>query len=91
MLPTLPSTLEEAKPWVAAAAAASVAAAAAIHLRRRQSKWVRVGTVDELCVYPIKGGVVKSVPVADFGAMGVRAGVYRDRTFGFVKEKCACE
>lgn len=71
----------------AAAVVGSVAAAWGWRRSTSRRRWVRVGTLDQLCLYPLKGGKVHSVPTADFGELGLSAGVYRDRTFGFIKEK----
>jgi len=55
--------------------------------RRYHLDWKCVGTVEELGVYPMKGCRGKSVPEATFVPLGARAGVFRDRTFGFIKER----
>ncbi len=54
-------------------------------LRRRNECWIRVGTVDELCVYPLKGGKAKSVTSAEFGPRGMKAAVFKDRAFAVIR------
>ena len=52
---------------------------------RESSKWQKVGSVDKLIVYPLKSGRGNDVLSARFESMGMRAAVFRDRTFCVVK------
>jgi len=82
----------EAKPVVVAAVAAvglGTAVALALNRRREIGGWKRVGTVEDLRVYPMKGCKAKPVLEATFEPLGIRAAVFRDRTFGFIKESGA--
>ena len=82
--------LTEANPKVVqgCALAASLATGALLlHRHLTRKRWIRVGKVDELCVYPIKGGKVKSVTSAHFEKMGIRAAIFRDRTFGLMNDR----
>ena len=48
---------------------------------------VRVGVIDELCIHPFKSGRVRSVTSASFDLLGTRAAVFKDRTFGIIREE----
>ena len=55
-------------------------------LTQKSVKWVKVGKVDRLTVYPIKSAKGVDTLSADFKRLGIKAGVYRDRTFCIVKD-----
>ncbi len=52
-----------------------------------REKWVKVGTVDKLFIYPFKGGKHIEIPMGDFGPMGLKAGVFSDRVFMIINEQ----
>lgn len=71
------------KPWLSALAVGGVVAAAGVTLVRALSnpKWQKVGTLDQLWLYPLKSG--KGIPVysAELQKMGMTAGIFQDRQF----------
>ena len=54
---------------------------------KKKSKWVHVGYLDEIFIYPIKGGKGKSVTSAYLGPLGLKSGLLRDREFMIVDKK----
>ena len=65
-------------------AAASLLAGAVCYekfIKRPKTKWVKVGMIDKLYVYPLKGGKAKEIYSADFGWLGLKAGYFLDRSF----------
>jgi hypothetical protein len=55
--------------------------------RRDKKKWIQVGTLDEIFVYPMKAGKPKYVTSAQVGYMGLKAGPFVDRAFMLIDEK----
>ncbi len=53
----------------------------------RKQKWIKVGHVDKLYVYPMKSGRAKDVPMADFAPMGITSGPFVDRSFMVIDGK----
>ncbi|TRY77867.1 hypothetical protein TCAL_08131 [Tigriopus californicus] len=49
-------------------------------------RWVRVGTVDRLFVFPLKSGKAKEVNTVEFAKLGPKSAMFRDRSFCLVKE-----
>ena len=54
---------------------------------KKLSKWVHVGYLDEIFIFPIKGGKGKSVTSAYLGPLGLKSGLLRDREFMIVDKK----
>ncbi len=54
---------------------------------KKKSNWIKVGTVDQLFIYPLKCGKAKEVPVAEFGPIGMKAGPFLDRGFSLMNER----
>lgn len=59
----------------------------AVRHYRSSKRWKRVGKVDELWLYPLKSGKGKSVTAAEFQRLGMKAGIFRDRSFCIVDDK----
>ena len=47
----------------------------------RKNRWIRVGNVDELFIYPLKGGRGESVNHLECSVLSPRNGPYLDRGF----------
>ena len=56
-------------------------AGAAVYLYWRKTRWVRVGEVTELYLFPLKGGQALSVQELECGVRGPRRGDILDRGF----------
>ena len=54
---------------------------AAVYLYWRKTRWVRVGQVTELYLFPLKGGQALSVQELECGVRGPRRGDILDRGF----------
>ena len=54
---------------------------------KRKKEWTYVGTLDEICVMPIKAGKPKVVTSAVFTDIGLVSGPFLDREFMLVDEK----
>eukprot|EP00095_Tigriopus_kingsejongensis_P012340 maker-scaffold198_size266703-snap-gene-0.18 protein:Tk12340 transcript:maker-scaffold198_size266703-snap-gene-0.18-mRNA-1 annotation:"hypothetical protein DAPPUDRAFT_208272" len=52
----------------------------------RSPKWIRVGRVDRLFVFPLKSGKAKEVNTLEFAKLGPKSAMLRDRSFCLVKE-----
>ena len=53
----------------------------AVYLYWRKTRWVRVGRVTQLYLFPLKGGQALSVPELECGDRGPRRGDILDRGF----------
>ncbi|XP_069856023.1 mitochondrial amidoxime reducing component 2-like [Dipodomys merriami] len=88
----LPASPIPARLGVAALALAALAlGAAACHRaqarrRRRGQRRQRVGTVSQVCIYPVKSCMGVPVDAAEITAMGLRTGSLRDRFWLVIKE-----
>lgn len=49
--------------------------------RKKESSWIHVGYLDEIYIYPFKGGKSKKIPCAQFTKVGLKAGPFLDRSF----------
>ena len=56
-------------------------------LNQKSVKWAKVGKVDQLTVYPIKSAKGIDTLSADFKHLGIKAGMFRDRTFCIINEE----
>ncbi|XP_015280863.1 PREDICTED: mitochondrial amidoxime-reducing component 1-like isoform X2 [Gekko japonicus] len=75
---------------LAAVGAVALGAAAAWRRRRARGELVRVGSVSELFIYPVKSCRGVSVQRAEVTRMGLRKGDLRDRRFGVHAEGRDC-
>ena len=57
---------------------------------KRKNEWTYVGTLDEICVMPMKAGKPKVVTSAVFTDIGLVSGPFLDREFMLVDEKYVC-
>ena len=55
--------------------------------KNKKIKMVQVGYLDEIFIFPIKGGKGKSVTSAFLGPLGLKSGLLRDREFMLVDKK----
>ena len=55
--------------------------------KNKKPKMVQVGYLDEIFIFPIKGGKGKSVTSAFLGPLGLKSGLLRDREFMLVDKK----
>ena len=54
---------------------------------RKKTRWVQVGTVDKLYVHALKGGKAREIYSAEFGWLGLKAGVFTDRSFMIINDR----
>jgi len=69
------------------AAAAGLLSFAYYASRSKKENWVKVGTLDEIFIFPFKGGKAISVPTAFMSFIGARAGPFLDRAFMVIDGK----
>ncbi|KAM4860786.1 mitochondrial amidoxime-reducing component 1 [Thomomys bottae] len=73
--------------WLPALALAAVALGAVAWHWARPRRRQQVGTVAQLCIYPVKSGMGVQVDAAECTAMGLRRGSLRDRFWLVINEE----
>ena len=54
---------------------------------KKGGKWIKVGTLDEILIYPMKGSRPQKVPCAVLTNLGLKSGPYTDRAFMLVEKE----
>ncbi len=75
------------KSFLAIAVVGSLGGCAWLIWRSRGKKWVKVGTVDKLYLFPLKGCRANDLPMAEFDKLAMKAGPLTDRNFMLMNDR----
>lgn len=76
------------KPWLWALAVTGITfASLSLWKQVTRPKWQRVGTLDQLWIYPLKSGKGISLCSANLQKMGLTAGLFKDRQFCIISSE----